>query len=109
MGRQTKRQVVCDKCFACINDCKETEPIQVCENFIKGYTRKEYLQMCNEDNVDLKRLCSKNNLSYNFMMKMLNGAMHLKYKYRIVLNNRLGESDENIRYYEIFEKDVANG
>ena len=109
MSRQNEREIVCDKCYACIHDCKEKEPIQICEHFVKGYTRKEYLSMLNQDNVDLKRLCTKNRLSYNFMMKMLSGKILLKYKYRMALNNRLGESDENIKYYEQFEKDVANG
>ena len=111
MGRQNKREIVTDLCFACIHDCKESEPIQMCDNFVKGYTRKEYLQMCNEDNVDLKKLCTKKRLSYNFMMKMLNGVMHLKYKYRMALNDRLGEREEYLPYIDKFdnEKDVVNG
>lgn len=109
MARYTKRDVVCDKCFSCIHDCKQQQPIEYCENFKQGYTRKEYLQMIREDNIDLKRLCDKHRVSYNFMMKMLNGEKHLAYKYRMILNSRLGELEEYLPYVDRFEEEFANG
>jgi len=109
MAKYTKREVVCDKCYACVNDCKQKEPIEYCEHFVKGYTRKEYLKMLSEDNVDLKRLCTKNKISYNYMLRMLEGKIHLSYKYRTILNSRLGEVEEYLPYVDKFEKDVANG
>jgi hypothetical protein len=109
MAKQNQREKYCDLCYACIHDCKEIEPITKCENFIKGYTRQQYSAMIREDNVDVKRLCDKKRLSYNYMMRMLNGKMHLKYKYRLALNSRLGEVEEYLPYVDKFEREVVNG
>ena len=110
MSRYTKREKVADKCFACVNDCKQTEPIKYCEHFVKGYTRKEYGIMLNQDSVDLKRLCNKHRISFNYMLKMLSGEMHFSYKYRMILNSRLGELEQYILYVDKFEnEEVANG
>ena len=110
MSKYTSREKCANLCYACVHDCKSIEPIERCDNFIKGYTRHEYVQMLNEDNVDLKRLCTKNRISYNYMLKMLEGRIFLTYKYRMILNSRLGELEEYIPYIEKFDnKDVSNG
>lgn len=105
MARRTKREVVSDKCYACVHDCKQQQPIEYCDNFKQGYTRKEYAAMIREQNVDLKKLCDKKRLSYNFMMKMLEGRIHFKFKYRAALNSRLFEKEEYLPYIDKFEKE----
>lgn len=107
MARYTKKEVMCDKCYSCIHDCKQQEPIEICENFVKGYNRHEYIQMIRDENVDLKKLCNKHGLSYNYMMKMLDGKIHMKHKYRMVLNSRLGELEEYLPYVDKFNSGFA--
>lgn len=107
MARQTKREVICDKCYSCQFDCVQVQPIEFCENYKKGYTRKEYIEFIHEQNIDLKKLCDKNNLSYNIMLKMLDGRIHMIYKYRVVLNSRIFEKEEYLPYVAKFESGFA--
>jgi len=105
--RNYTREKVADSCFACTHDCKQVILEIPCDNFVKGYTRKQYLRMLDEENVNLKSLCEKKKLSLNFMYKMLSGNMHMKYKYRMALNSRLGELDDYLPYVDKFNCEVS--
>lgn len=104
MSNQLKRtrKLICDLCYACSHDCVQVEPKTNCEHFKKGFTRQEYLTWIREDNVNLKKLCDKNGLSYNVLMRMLKGSLHFKYSYRVALNGRLFEKEEYLPYVDKF-------
>ena len=74
-----EREKLCNLCYACKFDCVHLlhEPIDRCINYEKGITRKEYLELIREENLDLKKLCNKNKLSLNIMYKMLSGKILL--------------------------------
>lgn len=94
----------CDRCYICINDCKEIFDVGNCQYFSKGFTITEYKDMLREDNVNLKSLCNKYGICYNTMMMMLNGKKyHLTYKYRKVLDSALFEIQEFADSVERFE------
>jgi hypothetical protein len=110
MSKYTKREKVCQLCYNCKFDCVQIEPIEYCENFLKGYTRFEYLRFLNEQNTNIRKLCDKHGLSYNRMMAMLNGREIMKYKYAYYLNSAIFEKNEYILYADKFEnEEVANG
>ena len=102
MSKYTKREKVCTRCFECKFDCKSIEPIP-CDNFSRGYNRFEYKKLLSEQNVNIKKLCDKNNLSYNRMMDMLNGRMIFHYKYAYYLDTALFEKTEYLNYIERVE------
>lgn len=111
MARQL-REKVCDKCYACVHSgCKQVEPLDYCENFKKGYSKSEYKQFIREQNLNLKKICDRHNLSYNYLMKMLNGKINFSYRYRVMLDSVIFEKEEYLPYIDKFEnqKDVANG
>jgi hypothetical protein len=105
MSRYAKREKLCNKCYACQFDCVQVEPIEYCENFVKGYTRQEYMDMLRSENVNLKALCTKHRISYNYLLKMLEGRINFSYKYRMILNSRLGELEEYLPYVNKFENE----
>ena len=90
-------------CFLCKNDCKTTYCHENCENFILAPTNDEYWEGIKELNVDLKKLCNKKKISYNFMMKMLKGRLPWKYKYHCSLISVLYENEAYVKYMESFD------
>ena len=89
-----EREKLCNLCYSCKFDCVHLlhEPIDKCVNYEKGLTRKEYLAFIREYNINVKKICNKNNLSLNIMYKMLSGKMHFLFKYRCALDSRIFEN-----------------
>lgn len=105
MSKYVKRERVCNLCYECKYSCKETAIIEECINYSKGYTRFEYLDFIKEQNINVKKLCTRNGLSYNIMMNMLNGRTLLNYKYTYYLDSAIFEKTEYLKDIERF----ANG
>ena len=103
------REKLCPTCYLCKFDCKSTEDMSKCVNFKKGHTATEYKDMIKNSNLNLRKLCDKNNLKLNYMYKMLREEQHFSYKYRHTLDCALFEKNEYLEYVDKFEKDAANG
>lgn len=95
----------CEKCFLCVNDCKQFEELSNCIYYEKGFTVKQYCEMLKEDNVNLKRACTKYGVSFNNLMHIFKGHYHLTFRYRKMLNDILFERTEYIRYVKEFSID----
>lgn len=90
---------ICSKCLTCINDCKNFKANdEQCENYKLGKSMSEYLSLIREENINIKRLCRENKfgkqLDSKLMWDMLKGKIYMLYKYRMILEERLYESDE---------------
>lgn len=93
----------CNKCYVCVNDCKQIEEVYNCEYFSKGFTITDYNKMIHEDNVNLKKMCNKYGISTNVLYKMLKGRYNLTFKYRKILDEVLFEDESMQKYIERFE------
>ena len=98
--KKYEKKLVCQLCYACQENCKQLEPIEKCEFFKRGLTRHEYLNYIRQDNINVRKLCDKAGLSYNVMMRMLNGSLQFKYSYRYALDERVYEKQEYLPYIE---------
>lgn len=98
-----KKELVCERCLNCINDCKETFNVGNCENYKKGFTRWEYQEMIQSQNVNLRKLCKDKKLKLYCLLDMLRGRQHFTYKYRTILDERLLEKPELIPYVKEWE------
>lgn len=103
MSTKQTRERFCSLCYTCKNDCKKKSELRECEFYTKGYTRKEYLELIREQNLNIKKLCDKTGIGRNTLFKMLNGKLPLTYKYRYFLDLAIFEKEEWIQYYERFE------
>jgi hypothetical protein len=103
-----EKELVCGLCYGCQNDCKRTDLISNCINFKQGYSSKEYKIMLRESNTNIRKQCDKYGISSTIMNRMLDGRQHWTYKYRMILNDILFETEEMQKYIDRFDE-VANG
>ena len=100
-------------CFTCMHSCKEIAELDSCQHYKQTLTRFEYLQSIKELGINVKKLCNQYGVSYNIMMNMLHGRQLFTYKYCVILNSRIYELDQYVKYYNDFnessEGDVACG
>jgi hypothetical protein len=87
-------------CESCENDCLQLETNGKCEYFKLGFTMQEYWQMIREENMNIRKFCDKNRISMNHLLDMLNDKMPMCYKYRTLLNERLAEKEEYVKWLE---------
>jgi len=102
--KRDRRELVNKLCFNCVNDCKSQENFTQCINFKKGLSAVEYWKLIKEQNINLRKLCDKNNLKLNIMLDMLNNQIHFTYKYRYVLKLALYEKEEYLMYIDKFSE-----
>lgn len=100
---RVEKEKLCNLCYSCKFDCVRLlyEPIEKCVNYEKGLTRKEYLEIIREENINLKKLANKNGISLNTLFKMLGGKIHWAYRYRYALDSRIFETYDT-KYLERF-------
>lgn len=103
--KNDRRELICTTCYLCQFDCVSKEDMSKCPNFKKGYTATEYKKFISESNVNLRKLCDKNNLKLNYMYDMLNERQHFSYKYRHALDSILFEKEEYAKYVIKFENE----
>lgn len=106
--QKEERTKYCNLCYGCMHDCKKVESINKCDFFKQGLSKSEYKKLIQEQNINLKKLCNKEGISLNILMKMLNGKLNFTYKYRTILNSRIYEKEEYLPYIQKFEKDVKS-
>lgn len=93
----------CLKCAnTCLNVCNMFD-IEYCSNYRERYSLIELSKQLKVQNVDLRRLCKDNGLKYRYMIDMLKGKVHMKFKYYACLEDRLCE-DEFEKYTERFDE-----
>ena len=95
-------------CESCVNDCLQHEIIGKCPHYKLGFTIDEYKQMIREENLNLRKFCDKNRISMNHLLNMLNDKEPLCYKYRVLLNNRLAEKEEYLKWLEENDGEVEH-
>ena len=105
MRKPHTRDLISTTCYLCKFDCVSKEDMSKCVNFKKGHTADEYRNMINEQNVNLRKLCEKHDLKLNYMYKMLNNEIHMKFRYRVALDSILFEKEEYQEYIKKFEAD----
>lgn len=91
-------------CNNCIHKCKRG--LNTCVNFENKVTIEELKELNSEirrQNLNVKRFCRKNGLSYKYLIKALKGKCEFTYKQLYKINQRLNEKDEWIYETERFE------
>lgn len=94
------------RCLKCANTCLNVCNMfndNSCDNFRERYSLNKLNEQLKIQNVDLRRLCKDNGLKYKYMMDMLNGKIHMKFKYYACLEDRLCE-DEFDEYITRFDE-----
>lgn len=93
------------QCLTCKYGCISFEFLLngKCNNYSKRMSLRVILDEIREQNINVKKMCTKHGLSYNTMMQMLNNKLALSYKYYFVLEQRIMEKNEYIRFLEDFD------
>jgi hypothetical protein len=93
------------QCLTCKYGCISFEFLLNgrCNNYSKRMSLRVIWDEIRGQNIHLRKLCNKNGLSYNTMMKMLNNKLALSYRYYFALEQRIMEKNEYIRLLEDFD------
>lgn len=93
------------QCLTCKYGCISFEFLLngKCNNYSKRMSLRVIWEQIREQNIHLLKLCDKNGLSYNTMMKMLNNKIALSFRYYSALERRILEKDEYLHYLEAFD------
>lgn len=95
-----KKEVFCDYCLSCMNDCRRYTCNTPCENYVKAIPIDELNEIIRYQNVNLRRFCKDNNLKLYILQDMLKGKIPPIYKYLKLLSDRLMEKEEYLPYLE---------
>ena len=92
------------QCLTCKYGCISFEFLLngKCNNYSKRMSLRVILEELEFQNVNIRKLCDKNGLNYNNMMKMLNNKIALSYRYYSVLERRIMEKEEYLQYCDRF-------
>lgn len=74
-----KNHNICDRC---IHDCVVDDVnFNNCVNFQSGKRSFEWWNLLKTHNINIKKMCDNYGLKRNYLYKMLNGKIRMKYKY----------------------------
>lgn len=89
------------QCLTCANACSDLEYnlTGTCNNYKKRMSLREIKEEIKNQNINVRKLCKKNNLKYFKMLDMLKNKMIMKFKYYKALENRILEKiNEEVEY-----------
>ena len=95
-------KIINENCLKCANSCPDVTYrfIENCPYYAERYSLNVLNKQLSMQNVNLRRLCKDNGLKYHYMKQMLNGKLHMKFKYYVTLKERLEEIEESAEYIE---------
>lgn len=88
------------QCLMCANSCKDVEfnLTGECKNFTHRMSLNDIKEEIQIQQINVRRLCKNKKLKYGKMVDMLNGKIHLSFKYYKYLEERILEKDEFLEY-----------